>query len=274
MMAMSIFVMSIYSSVCIAIQHTEVLNVLYYVLMGIAVLAITIWIVRSVLRRDNLDISQHAANHRQVSILKECLESQRKRCILYKEMSDIPVTIGCSKTGGVADLPVGRQYPHNDKGEPMELIVQLRCSDLEPVDTECKYPHSGMLYFFDNLVLYCEQTDSLCSCVNSTEWNGVSITFERCWDFPSFIDAKKQVAGSRWVDYNEAYQQLRGTDGHGQLGGYYHPHSEVLPEYSDLVERSEVLLSVYSWYAESVDYLIEPKLLEYRSFCNTLCIWN
>ena len=60
-----------------------------------------------------------------------------------------------SKWWGDPDMPEGMTYPTvqvTEDGEtydyPLTFICQINCEDIAPFDTEGRFPHEGMLYFF------------------------------------------------------------------------------------------------------------------------------
>jgi len=58
---------------------------------------------------------------------------------------------GQSKWWGFADMPTTLDYPmipYEDDDDPLTFVCQIRCEDLEAIDTENLLPHEGMLYFF------------------------------------------------------------------------------------------------------------------------------
>jgi hypothetical protein len=213
-------------------------------------------------------------NPARVTALHAWMEPLKKRCITYDVLPGFMVTIGCSKEGGVPDLPAGRRVPLDDDGQPLKLIVQLRCCDLAPYDPEGLYPHTGMLYFFNKLVLYCEHDEDLVSTADNLDRNGHPIAFRTGWDFPDYYHAIRQVAESTWEDYTEALGLAGCTDHDGQLGGYTHPKSDYLFVENAWIEQCEVLLHIFDYDGRSVMYLIEPKCLTECSFANTHCLWS
>lgn len=203
-----------------------------------------------------------------VAELLAWMAPQARQCISFREMPNQPVTMGCSKAYGYPDLPIGRKRPLDDNGEPLELIVQLRCSDLAPYDPENRYPHEGMLYFFDRLVLYCEQEEALQSFCPESEWNGHPLAFSDNRDFPDFSIAHGQFPEIKWADYLEACRQAGRRVCDGIIGGYCHSESEPV----NGLEHCEVLLTVFDCPGhdgEGITYLIDPQDLINRSFSNT-----
>jgi len=59
--------------------------------------------------------------------------------------------VGVSKFGGSMDLPPDVEWP-TYKGRPLWPMAQLWMPDIAPYDVEDALPHSGMLYFFYDMV--------------------------------------------------------------------------------------------------------------------------
>lgn len=62
-----------------------------------------------------------------------------------------PLPTGCSKYGGRPDVADDFQWPHDNSGRPLSLLLQIDCADLAPLDHEGILPASGHLYFFYEL---------------------------------------------------------------------------------------------------------------------------
>ena len=208
-----------------------------------------------------------------VGRLVEWLGPQRKPCIAYRNDRDLPVTLGCSKERGTPDLPAGCRHPLDDGGCPLELLFQLRCSDLAPHDSEGHYPHCGMLYFFEGLVLFCEQEDNLVATDpfgdGENRWRGEAMEFMAAGDYPDFFLARRAVPDATWAEYAEALRQLGHTTRFGQLGGYLHPESEEAFECLADLDSLEILLSDNEEFA----CLISPDDLRLRSFASARYCW-
>ena len=64
---------------------------------------------------------------------------------------NVPLSAGCSKLGGRPDVADDFQWPHDNSGLPLSLLLQIDCSDLAFLDREGLLPSSGQLYFFYEL---------------------------------------------------------------------------------------------------------------------------
>ncbi|MBQ9554868.1 MAG: DUF1963 domain-containing protein [Muribaculaceae bacterium] len=71
--------------------------------------------------------------------------------ISFAQDGNAPLPIGCSKYGGRPDVPADFQWPHDNSGRPLSLLLQINCADLAPHDREGILPTSGHLYFFYEL---------------------------------------------------------------------------------------------------------------------------
>lgn len=252
-----------------------------YVLMGVAMLMLVVGLMGLTMLKpaSSFEPARFAPGKperpdpERVGRLVEWLGPQRKTCIAYGYDRELPVSLGCSKEGGTPDLPAGRRHPLDDGGRPLELLFQLRCSDLAPHDPEGHYPHCGMLYFFEGLVLFCEQEDNLVATDpfgdGEKRWRGEAMEFMAADDYPDFFLARRAVPEATWADYAEALRQLGHTARFGQLGGYPHPESEETFERLADLDSMEVLLSDDEVFA----YLISLDDLRLRSFANARYRW-
>ena len=71
--------------------------------------------------------------------------------ISFAKNGNTPLPAGCSKYGGRPDVADDFQWPHDDSGLPLSLLLQIDCADLAPLDHEGLLPASGHLYFFYEL---------------------------------------------------------------------------------------------------------------------------
>lgn len=245
-----------------------------YVLMCGAALMVVIGLLLMQIAKYNEDSYDfpEKPDPQRVAELLTWIAPQARRCISFSERPGQPLTVGFSKAYGYPDLPIGRKRPLDDNGEPLELIVQLRCSDLAPFDPENRYPHAGMLYFFDGLVLYCGQEEVLQPSCPELEWNGNPIVFGENQDFPDFSIACGQFPDIKWADYFEACRQAGWRVCDGIIGGYCHSERELAAS----LDHCEVLLTVFfdcpCHDGEGITYLIDPQDLSNRSFSNALCV--
>ena len=244
-----------------------------YLLMCGAALMVVIGLLLMQIAKYNEDSYEfpEKPDPKRVAELLAWIAPQARHCITFGEISNRPVTVGCSKIYGYPDLSAGRKIPMDDNGEPLEFITQLRCSDLAPFDPNNHYPHAGMLYFFDGLVLYCEQEEGLQSSCPESEWNGHPIAFSENQDFPDFSVACGQFPEITWADYFEACRQSGRGFCYGIIGGYCHSGEELATS----LEHCEVLLTVFDnpgHDGEEITYLIDPQDLSNLSFSNTLCV--
>lgn len=86
--------------------------------------------------------------------LKEVIEvykeENNKECYVIDLVDETPSILD-DKIGGIPYIPIGEEYPTDDKGNPLALLIQI---NLENIDLE-GYPKSGILEIFtDNEVDY------------------------------------------------------------------------------------------------------------------------
>lgn len=65
--------------------------------------------------------------------------------LMLDEHADLPK--GASRFGGDADVPAGFEWPHR-KGQPLDLIAQLKLSEIAALDEDGLLPKTGWLCFF------------------------------------------------------------------------------------------------------------------------------
>ena len=88
-----------------------------------------------------------------VSHYMELLKSFSRDAIQISLAQDdnAPLPTGCSKYGGRPDVADDFQWPHDNSGRPLSLLLQIDCAALAPLDHEGILPASGHLYFFYEL---------------------------------------------------------------------------------------------------------------------------
>ncbi|MDM5154540.1 YwqG family protein [Bacillus sp. DX1.1] len=79
--------------------------------------------------------------------IKQELLSTIFTCVKVFPRQEDSLPIGCSKMGGVPDVPDAFQYP-TYKGYPLDFIAQFNLADLQEVGMKHDLPATGMLYFF------------------------------------------------------------------------------------------------------------------------------
>ena len=99
-------------------------------------------------RDDEVKIDEKKVSH-YMDLIKSF--SRNAIQISFAENGNVPLTAGCSKYGGRPDVDDGFQWPHDNKGRPLSLLLQIDCADLTPLDLEGLLPTSGQLYFFYEL---------------------------------------------------------------------------------------------------------------------------
>ena len=86
----------------------------------------------------------------EVNDLQERLTSLKREKISMKfaPLSDEALPIGSSKYGGQPDVPDGFEWPFDNEGHPLSLMLQINCADIANMGNGDLLPKSGMLYFF------------------------------------------------------------------------------------------------------------------------------
>ncbi|PHB16987.1 cytoplasmic protein [Bacillus pseudomycoides] len=70
-------------------------------------------------------------------------------CVKVIPRQEESLSIGCSKMGGMPDVPSTFEYPTYE-GKALDFIAQFNLADLQGVNIEHDLPETGMLYFFYN----------------------------------------------------------------------------------------------------------------------------
>lgn len=172
------------------------------------------------------------------------LRERRGECIRLCKTEE-KVLVGCTKAGGLPDMPEGYRWPLAADGTPMRFFMQLRCSDLAPLDPADHYPHSGMLYFFgsyfnEGLTFYAAEgglrpQEAPKEAHMEKEYVlhlRTAGDYPEPWEaFPDCTQAEIQQAVDRLGDYFFADEEL------GQLGGYEHPEYAPCAEHLDALRE-------------------------------------
>ena len=130
---------------------------------------------------ENLDESMIQTIMQEMQRLrKDCIELK----IPFSKDKDLPV--GGSKYGGCPDVPDGFEWPLDDAGRPLSLLLQFDCAELSKYDTESLLPKTGHLYFFYELSeMNWEGTENSVRVIYFDEDAG---PLHRC-DFPDSLEA-------------------------------------------------------------------------------------
>ena len=124
-----------------------------HIIMLIAVVLLMIlgyYKVRKELRRlldeEAADMVRHDENvYNYMELLKPSGRDAIRISFADKSMTPLPA--GCSKYGGRPDVPANFQWPHDNSGRPLSLLLQIDCADLASLDHEGLVPTRGQLYF-------------------------------------------------------------------------------------------------------------------------------
>ena len=99
------------------------------------------------------DTEEFGLDDKKVIHYTELLKSFSRDAIQISLAQDdnAPLPTGCSKYGGRPDVADDFQWPHDNSGRPLSLLLQIDCADLASLDREGLLPTSGHLYFFYEL---------------------------------------------------------------------------------------------------------------------------
>ena len=82
-------------------------------------------------------------NEQLQQIIDEYKKQTECNCCVVEVTEEIPDILD-NKIGGVPYLPVGEDYPVDESGEPMALLLQINCKDISVQD----FPQTGVLEIF------------------------------------------------------------------------------------------------------------------------------
>ena len=99
------------------------------------------------------DTEEFGLDDKKVIHYTELLKSFSRDAIQISLAQDdnAPLPTGCSKYGGRPDVADDFQWPHDNSGYPLSLLLQIDCAELASLDREGLLPTSGHLYFFYEL---------------------------------------------------------------------------------------------------------------------------
>jgi uncharacterized protein YwqG len=96
---------------------------------------------------DTLDkLAEYYGFGDQVSLLRRYVLP----CIGFTLEERADLAVGSSRLGGGPDLPVSFEWPEN-KGRPLDFLLQIQLTDVAPFDTAGPFPQAGLLSFFYDL---------------------------------------------------------------------------------------------------------------------------
>lgn len=87
--------------------------------------------------------------------IQAILEGVKRNCICLTLPEDTPcekpLPAGVTKYGGQPDLPTDYEWPRDNTGRPLSLLLQVDCTEIASYDKEHLFPATGHLYFFYEL---------------------------------------------------------------------------------------------------------------------------
>ena len=85
---------------------------------------------------------------------------------------------GKSHWWGFPDMPEAFEWPFNNDGDLLTFICQIRLEDIAGLDSECRLPHKGMLWFFADMDYFLGDHDAPCE--GSGEWDPTAFKVLYC----------------------------------------------------------------------------------------------
>lgn len=224
-----------------------------------------------------LFFENYSMNKSKINKLVSLLPKFNREAIGIELTKNSSKLIGCSKLGGAPDVSRDFVWPVDDKGFPLSLLLQINCSDIKNLNTDCHFPKEGHLYFFLDLydltylternavqVLYSDAPTSQLKRTDFPETLSAesrllerSINFHNINSLPLDDDLANMNTGHCYSDYEElesAFSILdyKSADEAGFIGtmfGYAVPIQESV---IDDFENDILLLQMFSF--ESADF--------------------
>ena len=81
---------------------------------------------------------------------------------------------------GFPDMPEAFEWPCNSEGDLLAFICQIRLEEIAGLDSECRLPHKGMLWFFAELDYFLGDLEAPCGGVG--EWDPTAFKVLYCED--------------------------------------------------------------------------------------------
>lgn len=202
--------------------------------------------------------------------------------ISLADSANAPLELGKSKFGGCPDVPNSFQWPMDDDGRPLSLLLQLNCSDLAPYDKEHILPTMGHLYFFYELsVQDWKETDDNVRVVYSEAENSelhrmpypdkleedyrlkeVPLLFSSKKSYPTYDDYINLPSINHdnmepVEEYDVALEKLQPETDGGDVVGTMLGYADIIQNgIVDNLDDNVLLLQIFSIESEKVDELM------------------
>lgn len=282
LVALSLWALASYSP-----QGAEFVQNWGWVVIGIMI----IYVVAVVILAEVRSFVESKPDKEKVAEAVEKLRAMRRKCIkIYPNELNIP-TPGCSKVGGLPDVPEGFTWPVDDDGTPMYFCLQLHCPNLAAHDPENHYPHEGMLYFFGSYkggkVLYTPDTNNLHRAEPPADMEideEKSVWFKVGHGYPEIVIwAENTLSHEEREMVAEQIEDYYDEDSWGYLGGYeggvWVTNKNFYEELDKNWDSYEILL--YCKYGLEMKYeiacfnfFITHEDLQQRNFDNVIFAWQ
>ncbi len=139
-----------------AVQHSEWSHTTQLICTWAAFFVVLVTGIRHGQRqRKEAIAARNARNEQKISEMQALLEGLKRNSIclspiaVHTDREPLPTTI--SKYGGQPDLPADYEWPRDNTGRPLSLLLQIDCAALAACDQEQLFPTTGHLYFFYEL---------------------------------------------------------------------------------------------------------------------------
>ncbi|WP_243521736.1 YwqG family protein [Bacillus pseudomycoides] len=214
-------------------------------------------------------------------------------CVKVIPRQEESLPIGCSKMGGLPDVPSTFEYPTYE-GKELDFIAQFNLADLQGVGMDHDLPETGMLYFFYNVnyqhegtwcVLYYNEPTERLQRVNNkqSKYTQCALTFKLTYKLPELF-IEDEADSDRFLQLLEELMPDH-YDNHQVFGEPFSVQREVFEEageYTGIPDHDMTLLfQIDSDYANChmmwgdlgmLYFCIGNEDLKQRRFENTCCI--
>lgn len=140
----------------VAVQHSEWSHTTQLVCIYAAFfIVIVAGICHGQRQRKKEIAARQIRDEQKINEMLVLLESLKRSSICLSPLAanadSEPLPAALSKYGGQPDLPTGYEWPRDNTGRPLSLLLQIDCAALAAFDQARLFPTAGHLYFFYEL---------------------------------------------------------------------------------------------------------------------------
>lgn len=140
----------------VAVQHSEWSHTTQLVCIYAAFFIVIVAGICHGKRQQKKEIAaRHIRDEQKINEMQVLLESLKRSSICLSPLAanadSEPLPVALSKYGGQPDLPADYEWPRDNTGRPLSLLLQIDCAALAAFDQAHLFPTAGHLYFFYEL---------------------------------------------------------------------------------------------------------------------------